>query len=125
MSIINCKVVNIRPKYDNLKEWMEDSNNIYIARKGIDFINKERYPKYDSIWANPFKIGKDGTREQVVEKYEIWIKSRIEKDNNLKDELLKLNGKNLGCWCNPELCHGHILIKLINLYKNEEIDNII
>lgn len=31
-----------------------------------------------------------------------------------KDDLLKLNGKTLGCWCKPDACHGDILIELIN-----------
>ena len=34
--IVNVKVSNIRPKYQNLKDWIEDKNNIYIGRKFID-----------------------------------------------------------------------------------------
>ena len=45
MSVANCKVKYIRPKYNNLKEWMEDEQNIYIGRLGIVFINKVRFPK--------------------------------------------------------------------------------
>lgn len=44
MSIINCKVEFIRPQYNNLQEWMNDENNIYIGRKGIVFINGVRFP---------------------------------------------------------------------------------
>ena len=32
MSVVNCKVQYIRPKYNNLKEWMNDPNNIYRTR---------------------------------------------------------------------------------------------
>ena len=68
-SIVNVKVKHIRPLgYDNLKEWMKDPNNIYIDRRGIVFIDKERYPKRNSIWANSYKIGKDGYRHEVIEK---------------------------------------------------------
>ena len=42
MSVCNVKVNNIRPKYNNLKEWMDDPNNIYIGRGKIVFINNER-----------------------------------------------------------------------------------
>jgi hypothetical protein len=49
-------VSNIRPNYKNLEEWCNDPNNVYIGRKGIVFIDSERYPKYDSIWSNPYKI---------------------------------------------------------------------
>jgi hypothetical protein len=113
MSIVNCKVKFIRPKYNNLKEWMEDKNNVYIGRKGIVFIDKERYPKKSSIFSNPYKVGKDGTRKEVVEKYRKYIKKRVE-DPLINKELNKLKGKNLGCWCYPELCHGNILLDIIN-----------
>lgn len=45
MSVVNCKVVNIRPQYQNLKEWMNDSDNVYVGRGGIVFIDGERFPK--------------------------------------------------------------------------------
>ena len=68
-NIINVKVSNIRPKYDNLQEWINDSNNVYIGRKGIIFINNKRFPQFDSIWHNPFKISNNQTRSIVIKKY--------------------------------------------------------
>jgi len=114
MSVVNCKVKYIRPKFNNLKEWMEDKNNYYIGRAGVVFVNKERYPKKQSIFANPFKVGKHGTREEVIEKYKIFIINKIETDKKIKNKLKKLKGKQLGCWCYPEQCHGDILLELIN-----------
>ncbi len=35
----------------------------------------------------------------------------------MKEELMKLKGKNLGCWCKPEGCHGDVLIKILEEYK--------
>lgn len=56
-------------------------------------------------WGNPFKIGKDGTRKEVIDKYKDYIL------NN--DELLscihELKDKTLGCWCYPKSCHGDVL----------------
>ena len=69
MSVVNCKVKNIRPTFDNLAEWMSDENNAYIGRKGVVFINKKRFPQDSSNFCNPYKIGKDGTREEVITKY--------------------------------------------------------
>jgi hypothetical protein len=43
MSVVNCKVNHIRPKYNDLKEWMNDTNNIYIGRSGIVFIDGKRW----------------------------------------------------------------------------------
>lgn len=122
--VVNVKVKYIRPKYNDLKEWVEDSeNNVYIGRKGIVFVEdketgkKSRYPKEDSLWANPYKIDKNTSREQVIEKYHQYIINKIEKEN-LYFELEKLRGKNLGCWCKEPgpniLCHGDVLVELLN-----------
>jgi hypothetical protein len=35
---VNIKVNNIRPKFQNLKEWMDDQNNVYIGRSSIVFM---------------------------------------------------------------------------------------
>jgi len=110
--VICVKVKNIRPQYQNLKEWIEDPNNVYIGRGGIVFIDKIRYPKQNSIWANPFKINKNETREDVIIKYKKYILNKISSDPKTYD-LEKLRGKTLGCWCKPEKCHGDILIELL------------
>jgi len=73
----------------------KDSYDIYIGRP--------------SKWGNPFKIGEDGTRAEVIEKYEKWIMTQ----QHLLDSLGELEGKVLGCWCPPNRCHGEVLIKLI------------
>jgi hypothetical protein len=117
MSIVNVKVNNIRPQYKNLEEWMKNENNVYIARKGIIFIDKKRFPTFDSIWHNPYKITEENTREMVIEKYEKYIREKLQKDKKLVCELVKLKGKNLGCWCHPEKCHGDIILKLIEEYS--------
>lgn len=75
---------------------------------------KEPYDVYlgrPSKWGNPFVIGKDGTREEVIEKYENYLLSNQE----LLDSLPELEGKTLGCWCKPAACHGDVLIK--HLFK--------
>lgn len=128
--VVNVKVEYIRPKYKNLKEWCDDKDNIYIGRKGIVFIKnekgeKERFPKQDSIWANPFKLNKEkSNRDEVLEKYEKYICEKI-KDDPIKYDLKTLNNKNLGCWCVNKICsdfkniicHGQILLKLIENLK--------
>jgi hypothetical protein len=125
MSVVNCKVNFIRPQYQNLKEWMNDDNNVYIGRAGVVFIQndeinkKERFPKEQSMFANPFKIGKDGTREEVIQKYKIYMSNKIESEYVLRQHLLELEGKNFGCWCHPEPCHGDVLLELIQKYKTQ------
>ena len=114
----NVKVKYIRPKgYNNLEEWVNDPNNVYIGRGGIVFINtingKERFPKQSSIWANPFKIGKQYTRETCLVSYKNYIVEKIKTEPN-KYDLNTLKNKNLGCWCHPDPCHGDILLELTN-----------
>lgn len=116
MSVVNCRVKYIRPRYKDLKDWISDPNNVYIGRGGVLFIDGKRFPEKNSKFANPFYIGNDGTREKVIEKYEMYITNKIEQDPSLKGELLSLKGKNLGCWCHPDPCHGHVLLKLIEKY---------
>lgn len=71
--IINVRIANIRPQYNNLKEWMKDSNNIYIGRGCVLIIDGLRFPTENSIWSNPYKIDdskkKKITRDDVVAKY--------------------------------------------------------
>lgn len=113
MSVVNVKIIHLRPQYNNLKEWMENPDHVYIGRKGIVFIDNKRFPEKDSLWCNPFKIGKDGSREEILDMYREYIEEKIEKEC-LGDELRSLKGKVLGCWCSPQPCHGDILVELIN-----------
>lgn len=73
---------------------------------------KEKYDIYigrPSKWGNPFSIGKDGTRKEVIIKYIKWIK----KNKKLLRDLKELKNKVLGCWCKPKMCHGDVLIRLL------------
>ena len=65
-------------------------------------------------WGNPFIIGRDWTREEVIAKYETYIRSKPE----LIADLSRLIGKRLGCWCKPLPCHGDVLVRLIEEKKN-------
>lgn len=120
-TVCNVKVQFLRPKYQNLKEWVRDPNNIYIGRAGVVFIDGKRFPSHGSVWSNPFKIGKDGNRDQVLQKFKSYITEKIESED-LQPELLKLKGKNLGCWCIPKgctrsiepmYCHGQVLLEIL------------
>ena len=62
-----------------------------------------------SKWGNPFQIGRDGSREQVITLYEIHLRRRPD----LLAALPELAGKRLGCHCKPEACHGDVLVKLL------------
>jgi hypothetical protein len=63
-----------------------------------------------SPYANPFKIGPDGGRADVIQRYRSWILSRLD----LLNQLPALRGRPLACWCAPEACHAHVLADLVD-----------
>lgn len=79
---------------------------------------KEPYDVYigrPSFWGNQFTIGKDGTREEVVQKYKEHLERVLFLNPEVKEKLVReLKGKVLGCWCAPLSCHGDILMELAN-----------
>lgn len=109
--VVNVRVKNIRPKFDNLKEWMQDADNVYIGRAGVVFVEGRRFPPEQSAFANPFKVDKSTTREQAISKYRSYISEKIQAKEL---DLNVLRGKRLGCWCKPEDCHGDVLIELLS-----------
>jgi len=77
-------------------------------------LKHERYDVYigrGSKWGNPYKIGKDGDREEVIVKYRKWI--MMPAQDYLRSCLGELKGKVLGCFCKPLACHGDVLVELI------------
>lgn len=61
-----------------------------------------------SRWGNPYVIGVDGDRSEVLVKYEEWLRHH----DMLMQDIGSLKGKVLGCWCAPLPCHGDILARL-------------
>lgn len=86
--------------------------DVYIGREN------SRAGLPESIWANPFKIGLDGTREDVIRKYRKYIESR----KDLIKRLPELRDKTLACWCAPKPCHGDVLIELLNKHYGDASD---
>ncbi len=63
-----------------------------------------------SRWGNPFVLGRDGMRDEVIAKYRAWIVQQPA----LMAALPELRNKDLVCWCAPERCHAEVLIELAN-----------
>ncbi len=92
---------------------------IYLDRKYKDKIVHCKRQSYDvyigrpTIYKNPFFIGKDGNRQEVIEKFKAYFLNRIVTDSQFKSAIRKLNGKVLGCWCYPKDCHGRIIMEYL------------
>ena len=83
----------------------KDKFDIYIGR--------------GSIWGNPYKIGTDGDRDEVIRKYCEYIVQCP----SLLARIPELQGKVLGCWCAPKHCHGDVLVAIVDfMSKQEELD---
>ena len=77
--------------------------DIYIGR------NNRKYK--DLGYSNPFKLyaNTDRARYLSLKKYSESLFTK-----NPQSLTLELNGKLLGCWCAPLLCHGVVLSMLVN-----------
>ncbi len=84
-------------------------------------LKKEKYTVYigrGSIFGNPYKIGKNGTREEVIKKYEKYLRTVLfgakkpGKATLLKAIFYLPEDAVLGCFCKPKPCHGDIIIKI-------------
>ena len=60
-------------------------------------------------WGNPFVIGRDGDRAEVVRKYRRWLWQAIQSDPSMADAVRHLHGRDLCCCC-PAACHGDVLV---------------
>jgi hypothetical protein len=86
-------------------------------------VNKQHEP-YDifigrgSIFGNPFEIGIDGDREQVIKRYQHWF-NMLTRDEAFVDQVLRLEGKTLGCFCVPQPCHGEVIVEWLKWYRKE------
>ena len=80
------------------------------SRSSLQARTSHVYIGQTSKWGHPFAIGRDGMREQVIERYERWLLERPA----LSAALAELCGKVLGCWCAPRACHGDVLVRLAN-----------
>jgi hypothetical protein len=73
---------------------------------------KDKFDVYigrPSSWGNPFKIGRDGDRAEVLEKYRTWLRNQPVLLERARTEL---KDKILGCWCKPATCHGDVLARV-------------
>lgn len=80
-----------------------------------------RYGLPESVWANPAVIGKHGTREEVLKRYEEWMFHMLTAcEHPYYPGIRDLYGKTLACWCAKDgylttedetVCHGQILLR--------------
>lgn len=80
------------------------------------------------IFGNPYVIGQDGSREEVIEKFRNYFYERLNIDKQFKKSVEGLRGKVLGCFCKPDkgfsgklLCHGQVIAGFLDGVQPESI----
>ena len=59
---------------------------------------------------NPFVTGRDGTRDEVCDRFEDWLPTQP----TLIAMLPGVAGRDLVCWCAPLRCHCDTILRLAN-----------
>lgn len=65
-------------------------------------------------FGNPFIIGRDGDREEVIRKFREYFYKNKELRRLVRKEL---RGHDLLCWCKPLACHGDVIIEYLEKRK--------
>ncbi len=71
-----------------------------------------------SRWGNPYRISTTMTRAQTIKAYKALLWARMQQPEFIT-ELMRLDGKRLGCWCKPDPCHGDVLVAAIEYLKTQ------
>lgn len=80
------------------KGWRKPKNAVIVDRTS-------------KIWGNPFKIGEDGDREEVIRKYREWLKEKLKEDPSF---LEPLRGMDLVCFCPlNKPCHADVILEFL------------
>jgi hypothetical protein len=89
--------------------------DLYIGR------TNRRYKLEGNLYSNPYVIGKDGKRHEVLRKYAAWLLAQdTAQTRAIVEGIGYMRESRLGCWCKPERCHGDILAALADLDTIEE-----
>lgn len=83
--------------------------------------NKDRGDAYDlyvgrgTIWGNPYQMGTDGNREEVIRKFQYDFDNGLLKASaDFEKNIEPLKGKVIACHCKPAACHGDVIALYLN-----------
>jgi len=83
--------------------------NVHCAKRWDVYVG--RVSQYGpGTWGNPFVIGRDGNRAEVIAQFRAWLPQQ----RDLMRRLPELRGKVLGCFCAPAPCHADVLAEMAN-----------
>lgn len=65
-------------------------------------------------FGNPFVVGKHGPRGKCVEKFRKWFYGDSREAAACRERIKTWKDKRLGCFCDPEPCHGHVYAEFLD-----------
>lgn len=65
-------------------------------------------------FGNPYVLGPDGDREEVIRKFKIYFYERLKLDSEWKTKVEALRGKILACHCHPLSCHSDVYVAYLD-----------
>ena len=99
--------------------------DINVVNKRDALPNDYDYVGRPSVLGNPFVIGHDGDRAEVVAKYRRWLWIQMREDgpvlheiDRLAEKFIKQRGLTLVCWCAPKACHADVIASAIE-WRNQ------
>lgn len=93
-------VVNLKGHRDDLGF----ADVVYVGRA----MHRGGWQLAASALANPFRVGRDGDRDETIAKYRGYLLGRPD----LLALLPELRGRRLGCWCAPLSCHADVIAEV-------------
>jgi hypothetical protein len=130
LDFVHGRSPHLRPEAPCWPVWLADDPHLRAATPRTSVVDLHGHqgdpayadvvyvgrPMYQGGWhlkghplSNPFKAGRDGDPAAVVARYREWLLRRP----GLVDQLLKLRGRRLGCWCaEDQPCHARVLAEL-------------
>jgi hypothetical protein len=93
------------------------SGRIGMTKQWVVHCKRAPYDIYigrPSQWGNPYHLGVDGTRKEVIQKFRDYAQQKYGGTDYV---VRMLRGKVLGCWCSPLACHGDVLAELANVQQ--------
>ena len=88
-----------------------------------------KYQPYDilidrtTFLGNPYIIGKDGDRTEVINKFKTYFYNRLCEGTAFRRAVERHRGKRLGCHCKPRPCHGDIIVEYLEDEGSVEVTN--
>jgi len=98
------------------------------ARRGLSSpLPGQVYVGRPPVLGNPFALGRNGSREQVIQLYRAWLWRQLQQPLSPQRKALEAllqqaatGPLELVCWCAPLACHAEVIRSAIHWLREQE-----